>query len=155
VKYWLMKSEPNTFNIDDLRKAARKTTDWEGVRNYQARNFMRDDMKKNDLAFFYHSNCEIPGIAGIVKIVRESTPDLTALDPRSPYFDPKSSSENPRWFMVSIQLIETFHSVLPLSELKAEKRLKNLALVKPGNRLSVLPVSKEEWKIILSLKPKR
>ncbi len=152
MQYWLMKSEPNTFSIDHLIQSPKQITEWEGVRNYQARNFMRDQMKKNDLAFFYHSNCEEPGIVGIVKVVQESHPDLTALDPRSQYYDPKSNTENPRWYLVTVEFVEKFKRTILLSELKQHSPLKNMMLVKPGNRLSITTVSSKEWEYIIRLK---
>lgn len=152
MNYWLMKSEPEIFSIDDLANAPKQTSHWEGVRNYQARNFMKNQMKLNDQAFFYHSNCEVPGIVGIMKIVRESYPDFTSWDFNSPYYDPKSTRENPRWFMVDVQLVKKFKSIIPLSFLKAQAKLKDFVLVRPGNRLSVMPVSHKEWQTILALK---
>lgn len=151
MQYWLMKSEPETFSIDDLKNAPYKTTSWEGVRNYQARNFMRDNMRKGDLVFFYHSNCKIPGIVGIAEIIKESYPDYTALNPESDYYDPKATTENPRWFMVDIKFKEKFKSIISLETLRAIPELKDLALVRQGNRLSVMPVSKKEWETILQL----
>lgn len=151
MNYWLMKSEPSTFSIDHLMQKPHQTDHWEGVRNYQARNFMRD-MRLRDQAFFYHSNCDVPGIVGIVEIVKESHPDFTALDLHSDYYDPKSTAENPRWFMVSVRCVEKFSDIIPLSRLKLEPKLHNLRLVQPGNRLSVMPVSISEWKTILRLK---
>ena len=153
--FWLLKSEPSTFSIMDLSQAPNQTTPWEGVRNYQARNYMRDNMKMHDLAFFYHSNCETPGIAGIVTIVAESHPDFTAWDPESKYYDPKSSKTNPRWYMVSVRCQELFKTVIPLSVLKTYSTLKSMLLLKPGNRLSVMPVSKTEWEFILTLREKK
>lgn len=152
MQYWLMKSEPSTFSIDDLAKMPNQTEHWDGVRNYQARNMMRDAMKIGDLAFFYHSNCEIPGIVGIVKIVTESYPDHTAFDPNSKYFDPKSSPENPRWFMVNVKFIEKFKEVIPLFKLKADPKLEQLPLIRKGNRLSIMPVAQHDWETILSYK---
>jgi predicted RNA-binding protein with PUA-like domain len=154
MNYWLMKTEPETFSIDDLLNAPKKIDHWEGVRNYQARNYMRDAMKLHDLAFFYHSNCDTPGIAGMMEIVREKHPDLTALDPHSAYFDPKSTHENPRWWMVSVKFIEKFNPIIPLRFLKNSTPLQEMILVKPGNRLSVMPVTAAEWKFIISLKEK-
>ena len=151
MKYWLMKSEPTCFSIDDLAKAPKKTTGWDGVRNYQARNFMRDDMKIGDLVFFYHSNCQPPGIAGIAEVVKTSYPDFTAWDPDSEHPDPKSTPENPRWFMVDIQFREKFPHVLPLDDLKHHPELAGMQLLKKGNRLSVLPVSADEWVFINKL----
>lgn len=151
MQYWLMKSEPETFSIDDLKSAPNQTTSWEGVRNYQARNYMRDNMKKGDLVFFYHSNCKIPGIAGIAEIVKESHPDYTALNPESDYFDPKATKDSPRWYMVDIKFKQQFKSIIPLELLRTIPELNNLALVRPGNRLSVMPVSEKEWKIICQI----
>ena len=152
MNYWLMKSEPNTYSIDNLIKAPNSTDHWEGVRNYQARNFMRDQMRKGDQAFFYNSNCEIPGIAGIVEIAQESHADFTAWDSRSKYYDPKSTPENPRWFMVSVRCKEKFKEILSLSTLKNYPELEKMILLKPGNRLSIMPLTPQEWKFILTLK---
>jgi predicted RNA-binding protein with PUA-like domain len=121
------------------------------VRNYQVRNMMRDDMKKGDLAFFYHSNCKEPGIAGIMKIVREGYPDFTAFDPKEKYFDPKSDPENPRWFMVDVRYVRKLKRVITLSELKTYPELEDLPLIRRGNRLSAMPLSKQHWDFILSL----
>jgi predicted RNA-binding protein with PUA-like domain len=153
MNYWLMKSEPDAFSIDDLARAPKKTTCWDGVRNYQARNMLRDQMKKGDLAFFYHSNCELPGIAGVVEIVREGYPDHTAFDPEDHHFDPKSDPENPRWFMVDVKLKKKFSRVVSLRELKArtDKSLSGFQLLAKGNRLSVMPVTALQWKFIESL----
>lgn len=151
MNYWLMKSEPDVFGIDDLFKASKKTEPWDGVRNYQARNMMRDDMKKGDLVFFYHSNCKEPGIAGIMKIAREGYPDYTAFDPKEKYYDPKSDPENPRWHMVDVRYVRKLKRVITLSELKEIPGLAELPLVRRGNRLSILPVSKQQWDLILSL----
>lgn len=151
MNYWLMKSEPNAFSIDDLEKMPQQTEHWDGVRNYQARNMMRDQMKIGDQVFFYHSNCDIPGIVGLMEVVRESYPDHTAFDPQSKYFDPKSSPENPRWFMVDIKYIRHTRRVVPLAELKEQELLENMPLVRKGNRLSIMPVAKDEWDYILRL----
>jgi predicted RNA-binding protein with PUA-like domain len=153
MNYWLMKSEPESFSIDDLARAPRKTTCWDGVRNYQARNMLRDEMKRGDLAFFYHSNCEPPGIAGIVEIVREGYPDHTAFDPQDHHFDPQSDPENPRWFMVDVKLVEKFPRVISLRELKehAGDKLSGFRLLARGNRLSVMPVSTAHWKFVNSI----
>ncbi len=149
--YWLMKSEPEEFSIDDLMQAPKQTTAWEGVRNYQARNFMRDSMRANDLVYFYHSNCELPGIVGIAKVVRESYPDPSQFDAKSAYFDAKSSQQHPRWFCVNVQFVEKFPNVISLSTLKDNAQLRDFALIRKGNRLSVLPVSLQQWDLILSL----
>lgn len=149
MAYWLLKSEPDTYSIDDLAAQPRQTDHWDGIRNYQARNFMRDDMKKGDLAFFYHSNCARPGIVGIVKIVREAYPDHTALDPESPYYDPKASAEAPRWVMVDVRLERRLARTITLAELKEVPALRGMSLLRRGNRLSVMPLSKAEWNRIL------
>ena len=151
MNYWLMKSEPNAFSIDDLEKMPQQTEHWDGVRNYQARNMMRDQMKVGDQVFFYHSNCETPGIVGLMEVVRESYPDHTAFDPQSKYFDPKSSPEKPRWFMVDIKYLRHSRRVIPLAELKELAELENMPLVRKGNRLSIMPVGQEEWECILRI----
>ncbi len=152
MKYWLMKSEPDAFGIDDLAGAKGKRTHWDGVRNYQARNFMRD-MKVGDQAFFYHSSCPQPGIAGIVKVVREAYPDHTAFDPKDKHYDPKSDPDEPRWFMVDIALVRKFARIIPLSALReqGENALKDMVLLRRGNRLSVMPVTKKHWNRILKM----
>ena len=149
MNYWLMKSEPDVYGIDDLKAAG--VDHWDGVRNYQARNMMRDQMKPGDLAFFYHSNTEVPGIVGIMEIVREGYPDHTAFDPESKYYDPKSDPDNPRWFMVDVRFVRKLRRVIPLAELKQYPQLADMPLVKKGNRLSIMPVTPEQWDFILSL----
>ncbi len=151
--YWLMKSEPDVFGIDDLAKKPRKTTHWDGVRNFQARNFMRDEMRRGDLAFFYHSNCDETGIAGIDKIVKEGYPDPTGFDANDPHFDADSDPNKPRWYMVDVQLQRKFRSTNTLATLREHenRELKGLALLKRGNRLSVTPVSAAHWKFIVDL----
>jgi predicted RNA-binding protein with PUA-like domain len=153
MKYWLMKSEPSTFSIDHLAKRKNCTTAWDGVRNYQARNFLRDEMKSGDLAFFYHSSCDVPGIAGIVKIVREGYPDRTAFDPKDDHYDPESDPKNPRWYAVDVQLQTRFDEVITLESLRTHSKgaLKEMLLLKRGNRLSITPVTKQEWTFINSL----
>lgn len=151
MNYWLMKSEPDVYGIDHLQKAPKKTDTWDGVRNYQVRNMMRDDMRKGDLAFFYHSNCKEPGIAGIMKIVREGYPDFTAFDPKEKYFDPKSDPDNPRWYMVDVRYVKKLKRVITLTELKTHAELEDLPLVRRGNRLSAMPVTEAQWNFILSL----
>lgn len=151
MNYWLMKSEPDVFSIDDLKKAKASSTSWDGVRNYQARNFMRDDMKEGDLVLYYHSNCTPPGVAGIAKIVKESYPDHTSWDKKSEYYDSKSTKEKPRWFMVDVKFVEKFKEVISLEELKKSKELKGMRLLQKGNRLSVMPVEKKEFDYILKL----
>jgi predicted RNA-binding protein with PUA-like domain len=151
MAYWLMKSEPDTFGIDDLAKRPRRTEPWNGVRNYQARNFMRDGMKKGDLAFFYHSSCAVPGVVGIVEIARAAYPDPTARDPESPYYDPRATADNPVWVMVDVRLKKKFREPATLKMLKAQKSLSGMPLLQRGNRLSILPVTKKEWDTILKL----
>ncbi len=151
MNYWLMKSEPDVFGIDHLMKMPGKREHWDGVRNYQARNMMRDDMKKGDMVFFYHSNCAQPGIVGIATVVKEGYPDFTALDPEGKYYDPKHTEENPRWFMVDIKHKRKTKRTIPLSELKEYPELEGFALTRKGNRLSVIPVSEEHWHFILSV----
>jgi predicted RNA-binding protein with PUA-like domain len=151
MNHWLLKSEPDVFGIAHLEKRPDKTEPWDGVRNYQARNMMRDDMKKGDLAFFYHSNCKEPGIAGIVKIVRDGYPDHTAFDSKQKYFDPKSDPQNPRWYMVDVRHVRTLKRIITLPELKSHQELSDLPLLRRGNRLSVMPISNTHWKFILSL----
>ncbi len=148
MKYWLMKSEPSTFSWKDLLASPDQTTLWEGVRNYQARNFMRDKMQPGDLAFFYHSSCKEPEIMGIVQIVETQCIDPSAFDPESPYFDPKSSPERPRWIAVKVKAHQAFSASLPLSSLKKMPELSQMILLRPGNRLSITPVSADEWAII-------
>lgn len=151
MNYWLLKSEPDAYSIDDLMVAPKKTEHWDGIRNYQARNFMRDDMKINDQAFFYHSSCDEPGIVGIVEVVREAYPDYTALEQKSKYYDPKSSPENNRWVMVDVKFKEKFSRIITLKELKENKRLSDMRLVQKGNRLSIMPVTQKEWVSIIAL----
>jgi predicted RNA-binding protein with PUA-like domain len=145
-----MKSEPETFSIADLERRPRRTEHWDGVRNYQARNYMRE-MRAGDRAFFYHSNCDTPGIVGTVTIVREAYPDFTALDPDSPYYDPRSAPEQPRWYMVDVRHERTFGRTITLRELKSRPELDGLALLKKGSRLSVMPVSAVHWRFISTL----
>ena len=151
MNYWLMKSEPDVFGIQDLYQRPQQTEPWDGVRNYQARNMMRDAMKLGDQVFFYHSNCDEPGIVGIMEIAKEGYPDHTAFDPDDHHFDPKSDPANPRWIMVDVKFVRQFSRTIGLKELKARPELVSMAVVRPGNRLSVMPVSAEEWAFILGL----
>jgi predicted RNA-binding protein with PUA-like domain len=151
MAYWLMKSEPSVFGIDHL--IDRKVALWDGVRNYQARNFLRQ-MQKGDLAFFYHSNCEVPGIVGLMRIAKEGYPDPTQFDPEHKYFDPKSTADNPRWTGVDVEFVEKFNGTLSLAELKTLPELAELALVRKGNRLSLMPVSEEQWRVMLARCPR-
>ena len=149
-RYWLMKSEPDEFSIDGLVAAPSQSTPWVGVRNYQARNFMRDDMRVGDRAFFYHSSCAEPGIAGIVEISRRAYPDETQFDPKSPYHDPKSPRESPRWVHVDVKLVRKTRLVtLPM--LRATPGLEHMVVLRRGNRLSITPVTPAEWKIVEKL----
>lgn len=151
MNYWLMKSEPEAFGIDDLKNRPRQCEHWDGVRNYQARNMMRDGMKLGDRAFFYHSNCDEPGIVGIMEVAREGYPDHTAFDPASKYFDPKSDPAKPTWMMVDMKYVSTLKRTITLSELKQYPELADMALVKRGNRLSIMPITQAQWDFILSL----
>ena len=148
-----MKSEPESFSIDALAAAKGRTTGWDGVRNYQVRNFMRDEMKVDDLAFFYHSSCAVPGVVGIVKIVREAYPDETAFDQSHHHYDPDSDKAHPRWLMIDVKLERKFDRVISLDELRthATGKLKNMLLLKRGNRLSITPLTKTEFEFIESL----
>jgi predicted RNA-binding protein with PUA-like domain len=150
MRYWLMKSEPDVFGIDDLAARPKQSEHWDGVRNYQARNFMRE-MKVGDKIFFYHSNAQPPGIVGIAEVAREAYPDFTAWDPESKYFDPKSMPDNPRWFMVDVRFVRKFAHIITLDELRANPTLADMPLVRRGNRLSVMPVTAEQWERILKM----
>jgi predicted RNA-binding protein with PUA-like domain len=154
MRHWLMKSEPDVFGIDDLARAPKRTTAWEGVRNYQARNMLRDDVRKGDLAFFYHSSCEVPGIAGIVQVVREAYPDPTQFDRASEYYDPASTREAPRWVCVDVRFERRIEPVITLPELRehASGPLREMVILKRGNRLSVTPVSAAEWRCIVAIR---
>lgn len=153
MKYWLMKSEPDAFSIDDLMKV--KKEPWSGVRNYQARNFMWKDMKNGDGILFYHSNAKIPGIAGLAKVASNAYPDPTQFDPESDYWDPKATLEKPRWFLVDVSFERKFKEVLSLEKLKANAEiLGDFVLLNRGTRLSVLPVTKPQWQTILKLETK-
>ena len=154
MKYWLMKSEPDVFGIDHLAKCPGKTDHWDGIRNYQVRNMMRDEMKNGDEALFYHSNCKEPGIVGIMKVVKEAYPDFTAFEPGSKYYDPKSDPQNPRWLMVDMKLVRKFKRNITLQELKNAKPLADMLILRRGNRLSVTPVTKKQWDYILKLENK-
>ena len=151
MNYWLMKSEPDEFSIDDLAAMPEQTEHWDGVRNYQARNMMRDQMRCGDQVFFYHSNTQPPGIVGIAEVVREGYPDFTAFDPTDKHYDPKSDPDNPRWHMVDIRLVRKLQRIITLTELKSHPELEGFALVRRGNRLSVMPVTEQQWEFILGL----
>ena len=149
MRYWLMKSEPEEFGIDDFAKAPKKSTAWFGVRNYLARNYMRDQMQLGHQVLFYHSSCEIPGIAGIAEVSKLAYPDETQFDRKSDYFDPKATRENPRWMQVDVKLVKKTR-LLPLSELRGYPQLAKMQLLQRGNRLSITPVDPAEWKFIVS-----
>jgi predicted RNA-binding protein with PUA-like domain len=148
--YWLFKAEPDVYGIDHLAAAPNKTGRWDGIRNYQARNFLRDQVALNDEVFIYHSSCKNVGIVGTAKVVKTAYPDPTQFDPESDYYDPKSTPENPRWVSVDIKLTKIFTRIIPLAEIKAQQSLDNMVLVKQS-RLSTQPVTAEEWKIINNL----
>jgi predicted RNA-binding protein with PUA-like domain len=150
-RYWLMKTEPSTFSFDDLKKAKNATTSWEGVRNYQARNLLRDKLKVGDGVLFYHSNIAKPAIMGLARVVREGYPDETALDPGSEYYDPRAGREKPIWYMVDIQYAADLPAPLNRDDLKKHPVLSKMAVLKKGNRLSVQPVTKEEWDAVILL----
>ncbi len=150
MQYWLFKSDTDCYSINDLQSAPNQTTSWDGVRNYQARNFMRDEMKIGDLGFFYHSG-KLPEIAGIVKVVKESYPDHTAQDPENDHYDPSATPENPRWYMVDVQLVRVFHPTIPRNLLRLQLELSGMELLKAGSRLSIQPVSQEHFNIIIRL----
>ena len=150
-RYWLLKSEPESFSFDDLLASPRRTSGWDGVRNYQARNFMRDDMKKGDLAFFYHSSVDPSQIVGIAEVVRESYPDHTAFDADDSHFDPKSKPDAPTWMMVDIRAVRPLAKPLALGDLRGVKGLESMVLLQKGSRLSVQPVTAAEWAIVCKL----
>lgn len=157
MNYWLMKSEPATFGIDDLARAPRQIAGWDGVRNYQARNMLRDDFRVGDRAFFHHSSCEVPGIVGTMEVVRAGHPDPTAFDRAHRHFDVGSDPSNPRWYQVEVRLLRKFAQPVTLEALRehATGPLRNLILLRRGNRLSVMPVSADEWKFIHRLARER
>ena len=153
ARYWLIKSEPNAFSIQDLQKAPRQTTCWDGVRNYQARNFMRA-MRIGDQVLFYHSNAEPPAIVGIAEVVREAYPDHTAFDSRDTHYDSKSRPEQPLWDMVDIRLVQVFRTPISLHQLRQDAHVTGMELLRKGSRLSVQPVRPEEWRRIRALAAK-
>ena len=153
MKYWLMKSEPSTFSIDDLAAAPKRTTCWDGVRNYQVRNMLRDQFAVGDLAFMYHSSCDEPGIVGVIEIVKPGYPDNTAFDRKHDHYDAASKPESPRWYMVDVRLKQRFSRVISLDELRRHesKQLREMLILKRGNRLSITPIDASHWKFIMSL----
>ena len=150
-RYWLMKSEPGAFSIEDLKNSENRTAAWDGVRNYQARNLLRDELKAGDGVLFYHSNIAKPAIAGLAKVVREGYPDHTAQDPASDHYDPKATADNPRWFMVDIQCLACLPEPLDRNFLRSHPVLSKMAVLKKGNRLSVQPVTPEQWQAVLDV----
>jgi len=151
MNYWLFKSEPDAFSIDDLKAMKGKKDHWDGIRNYQARNLMRDEIKKGDLGFFYHSSCKVPGIVGVVEVVKEAYPDHTAWDAESSYYDPKSSEDNPRWVMVDVKFRQKYDEVISLEYLRTLDELDGMVLLKKGSRLSIQPVTESHWELISNI----
>lgn len=147
--YWIFKSEPDVYSIDNLEKD--KTTFWDGVRNYEARNFLRDKVKKGDLVLFYHSNCDEPAVVGICEVVKEGYPDFTQFDPSNKHFDPKSKKENPTWFMVDVKFVRKLKKPVTLNEMKSNHKLKDIRLLQKGNRLSIIPITEKEYQEILKM----
>lgn len=149
MQYWLFKSEPDAFSIDDLAAKPKQTEHWDGIRNYQARNYLRDEVKQGDQVLFYHSSCKEVGIAGLAEVVKEAYPDHSQFNPESKYFDPKASPDNPRWVMVDVQFKQKFSKVLPLAKIKNMPEISEIGLVKKGHRLSIMPVNENEFSILL------
>ncbi|MCF8412492.1 MAG: EVE domain-containing protein [Melioribacteraceae bacterium] len=154
MKHWLFKSEPNSYSIDDLAKEKAQTTYWDGIRNYQVRNFIRDDMKIGDKVLFYHSNANPMAVVGVCEIVKEGYPDFNAFDPDHHYYDPKSKKEQPAWFMVDIKLTEKFSRQVTLEEIKLNPKLSEMRLIQRGNRLSAFPIEKKEFDEIVKMSRK-
>ncbi len=151
ARYWLFKSEPSDYSIQDLRKEKRKTACWDGVRNYQARNLLRDEVKKGDRVFFYHSNSKPSGVVGIAEVAKEGYPDPTAFDPKAKHFDPKSDPDNPRWYAVDLRFVEEFDGTVALATLRETKGLEDMLLLRRGQRLSIQKVSAKEWKVVTKM----
>ena len=151
LRHWLLKTEPTSFSFDDLWKAPGRTTGWDGVRNFQARNTMRDDMQPGDLVFIYHSSTDPTGIAGIAQVVRGGYPDLTAFDPKDSHFDPKSKKDSPSWYMVDVKALTKWPRIFTLEKLRTVPGLEKMVLLQKGSRLSVQPVREEEWNVITRL----
>ena len=149
MQYWLFKTEPDAFGIDDLASRANQTEHWDGIRNYQARNFLRDQVKLGDKVFIYHSSCKDVGIAGLAQVTQEAYPDHTQFDPESHYYDPKSTIDHPRWVMVDVKFIEKFSTILPLKKIKTMPEISEVGLVKKGHRLSIMPVNEYEFSALL------
>ena len=153
-QYWLLKTEPTTFSFDDLWKAPKRTTFWDGVRNFQARNTLRDRMKKGDLAFIYHSSADPTGIVGVAEVVKEGYPDPTAFDPKDSHYDPKSKRESPSWYGIDVKAVERIDPIITLEQLRQTRGLEKMVLLQRGSRLSVQPVSPDEWNVIRGLRPR-
>ena len=153
TRYWLFKSEPDAFSIDDLKRCPKKTSLWDGVRNYQARNFLRDEVQKGDGVIFYHSSCKLPGIAGLAEVVKSPYPDPTAFDSSEKYFDPKSDPDNPTWFTVDIKFKKALTEVIDRQAIAGHPILKDMKVMRRGMRLSIIPVEAREWKAVLKLIP--
>ncbi|HET6551932.1 MAG TPA: EVE domain-containing protein [Dyella sp.] len=149
TQHWLMKSEPDAFSIDDLKRKGQEA--WDGVRNYQARNFMRDGMRVGDKVFFYHSNCDEPGIVGVAEVATDAYPDPSQFDPKSKYFDASASRDNPRWMLVEVKFVKKLKRTITLKELQADPALVEMPLVRKGNRLSVMPVDAADWRHVLAM----
>jgi predicted RNA-binding protein with PUA-like domain len=148
MNYWLLKSEPSCFSINDLSKRPKQTSCWDGVRNYQVRNMLRDEIKVGDLGLFYHSSCTPPGIAGVVEVVKNGYPDHTAWDLSNDHYDPKSTPDNPRWYMVDVKLVKIFPRLVTLEEIKKHPKLNKMMITRKGNRLSITSVTANEWQVI-------
>ncbi len=148
-QYWLMKSEPDAYSIDDLKRD--RTEHWDGIRNYQARNFMMKDMKPGDEILFYHSSCKVPGVVGLARVCKEAYPDFTAWNPDSKYYDPKSTPEKPRWYMVDVEFVKKFPEVISLNQIRQTPALEGMKLLQKGNRLSIMPLNKHEFQTICKL----
>jgi predicted RNA-binding protein with PUA-like domain len=151
-QYWLLKTEPTTFSFDDLWNSPKRTAFWDGVRNFQARNTLRDRMKMGDLVFIYHSSTDPTGIVGVAEVVKEGYPDHTAFDPKDPHYDPKSKRESPTWYMVDVKALKRIEPIITLEELRGVKGLEKMVLLQRGSRLSVQPVTESEWRIIERLR---
>jgi predicted RNA-binding protein with PUA-like domain len=150
-RYWLVKSEPSTFSWEDLWKSRARRTHWDGIRNYQVRNFIRDEMKKGDLLLYYHSGAKPPGVVGVAELVRESYPDFTQFDPDDPHYDAKSDPDDPRWLMFDLKARKAFSEFVSLPALKENARLKKMLVVQRGQRLSIQPVTPGEWRVVLAM----
>ncbi|MBI2573490.1 EVE domain-containing protein [Candidatus Woesearchaeota archaeon] len=151
MNYWLFKSEPSTFSIEHLKQCFNQTTSWDGVRNFQARNFLRDQCKKGDMVLFYHSNANPPAAAGVAMVVKEGYVDHTAFDAKDKHYDPKSKREKPTWYMVDLKFVTQFRRPISLDQIKKNSKLNNMVLIKPGTRLSIQPITREEFEEIVKM----